>query len=117
MMVRTKELSLPKMKRLSDSRAFRALFSVKKKWSTPFFWVRVQEKEQSFPKLGLVLSKKKIPRAVDRNYLKRISREAFRHHQKDIPPWNYLFYFHQSCSREQGKKITTLLEEYFHRLA
>lgn len=38
-----------------------------------------------FPRLGLAFSKKKIPRAVDRNRVKRIVREQFRLTQTMLP--------------------------------
>lgn len=36
------------------------------------------------PRIGLILSKKNIPLAVQRNRFKRLLRESFRHHQKDL---------------------------------
>ena len=39
-----------------------------------------------FPRLGLAFSKKKIPRAVDRNRVKRVVREQFRLTQTTLPP-------------------------------
>ena len=41
------------------------------------FFVQNSEKNA---RLGIITSKKAIPRAVNRNLLKRIIREAFRHH-------------------------------------
>jgi len=40
--------------------------------------------EKSFARLGLVFSKKNVNRAVDRNRLKRISREQFRLHNEHL---------------------------------
>lgn len=36
------------------------------------------------PRLGLAVSKKNFKRAVDRNLIKRIIRESFRHHQASL---------------------------------
>lgn len=37
-------------------------------------------------RLGLAIAKKSVPRAVDRNRIKRIVREHFRQHQHELPP-------------------------------
>lgn len=44
--------------------------------------VYVRKNESGFARLGLVVSKKTIPKAVARNYAKRLIREAFR---RDFP--------------------------------
>lgn len=37
------------------------------------------------PRLGLVIAKKNVARAVDRNRVKRVLRESFRHNQGLLP--------------------------------
>lgn len=41
--------------------------------------------EVGHPRLGLVISKKNLRRAVDRNRLKRVARESVRHRQHHLP--------------------------------
>ena len=47
-------------------------------------------------RLGIVVGKKNLPRAVDRNTLKRIVREAFREHRSALPPCDIMIRLRQS---------------------
>lgn len=38
------------------------------------------------PRLGLIIAKRFLPRAVDRNHLKRLIRESFRAQRPELPP-------------------------------
>ena len=46
-------------------------------------------------RIGIVAGRKNLPRAVDRNALKRIVREAFRHQRSELPPRDMLFRLRQ----------------------
>ncbi|MFK7892154.1 MAG: ribonuclease P protein component [Granulosicoccus sp.] len=50
------------------------------------YWIILVHRSgtDSEPKLGLAIAKKRAKRAVDRNRLKRVAREAFRHHQSQL---------------------------------
>ncbi len=56
-----------------------------------------QKITQDFPRLGLVVSKKSLKRAVERNRFKRIAREAFR--QNTLPAWNFVLRFTEKNAR------------------
>jgi|SRR5690625_147790 len=46
------------------------------------------------PRLGLIIAKRHAPKAVSRNTIKRVLREAFRHRQGDLVPRDYVFRLH-----------------------
>ena len=48
------------------------------------------------PRLGLVVGKKNLPGAVDRNALKRIVREAFRERRSELPACDIMIRLRQS---------------------
>jgi ribonuclease P protein component len=48
------------------------------------------------PRLGIVVGKKHLPKAVDRNTLKRIVREAFRERRDDLPSWDIMIRLRRS---------------------
>jgi ribonuclease P protein component len=60
-------------------------FNAGRKRRIPGFMICVGANELGMPRLGLAISKKYTPNAVDRNTLKRISREVFRHQQHSLP--------------------------------
>lgn len=46
------------------------------------------------PRLGLIISKRFAPKAVTRNTIKRVIRDAFRHKQSRLAPRDYVFRLH-----------------------
>ncbi|OOR88161.1 ribonuclease P protein component [Moraxella caviae] len=69
-----------KSQRLLKPDEFRQVFDAPlKKVHGEHLLVFVQKNNTSHARLGLAITKKKLKRAVDRNYIKRITREAFRH--------------------------------------
>lgn len=59
------------------------------------------------PRLGMIIARRFAPRAVTRNTIKRILREAFRHRQNDLPAYDYVFRLHSppgNISLRQLKK-------------
>lgn len=63
--------------RTEFEQAFRA-----NRLTNKWFMVYVRKNESGFARLGLVVSKKTIPKAVARNFAKRLVREVFR---RDFP--------------------------------
>ena len=51
---------------------------------------------QGGPRLGVVVSARFLPRAVDRNLFKRIVREAFRARRADLPAGDVLMRLRQT---------------------
>lgn len=75
-----------KTKRLLSSNDYKVVFDhPTKKIHTEHFLLFVYKSDKHFARLGLAITKKKIKHAVDRNYIKRCTREAFRLAQHDLP--------------------------------
>lgn len=75
-----------KSKRLLKPAQFKQVFdhNIKKIHSAHFIlFVARNQIDQS--RLGLAITKKKVKNATDRNLIKRITRQMFRHHQHSIP--------------------------------
>jgi ribonuclease P protein component len=47
-------------------------------------------------RLGIVVGKKNLPGAADRNTVKRIVREAFRERRRELPSWDIMIRLRQS---------------------
>ena len=64
--------------RIRKSSDFKKIFEKGKKFSSEHYTIIFIPNSLGFPRLGIVLGKKKINRAVKRNRAKRIVREVFR---------------------------------------
>lgn len=76
-----------KNQRLLNSENFSTVFNdAPLKASHTHFLILARKNSQSQPRLGLVIAKKHVRRAADRNLIKRIARESFRLQQHKIAP-------------------------------
>ena len=64
-------------RRIRQQAEFKQVFCAKR-LTNKWFVVYVRKNESGFARLGIVASKKTIPKAVSRNYAKRLVREMFR---------------------------------------
>ena len=64
--------------RLTTRRDFDQVFSKADRSSDRFFTVLARANDLARPRLGMAISRKVAPLAVDRNRLRRLAREAFR---------------------------------------
>jgi ribonuclease P protein component len=72
-------------KRLLTARQFTAVFdSPTSKVPGKHILLLARENGLDHPRLGLVIGKKNVKLAVERNRLKRLLRESFRHHQQKL---------------------------------
>ena len=87
--------------RLKKKQDFTSVFegkNVVKTKSFIFFYSKSTDSHE--PKLGIVVSKKVMPRAVDRNKLKRLHREFFRTHKAALTSW-YVIALARNSLRDQ----------------
>lgn len=73
-----KALSFTRAQRLAGPHAFAAVFAYKCRVNGKLFQVYAKPNGVACARLGVVVSKRIIPRTVDRNYCKRLVREVFR---------------------------------------
>jgi len=86
--------SFPREARLLDAAGYGQVFKRNKRLSNRYWMVLVHNKNskstaESSPeaepsRLGLAIAKKRAKRAVDRNRIKRIARESFRHNRERL---------------------------------
>jgi ribonuclease P protein component len=58
--------------------------------------VHYMPNNRSFPRLGIVVGKKLVRRAHDRNYIKRVLREMFRLHGQSCAPMDMVIRVHKA---------------------
>ncbi|MDK1023427.1 MAG: ribonuclease P protein component [Gammaproteobacteria bacterium] len=71
--------------RLTKSAQYQAVFN-QRHYRIPMgsLLLLARQNQMDRPRIGLILSKRVIPLAVQRNRVKRLLRESFRRHQQDV---------------------------------
>lgn len=73
-----KNLCFGRELRLTQSKQYRKVFQEAKKVRLQSLLLQVIFNNLSHPRVGIAVAKSRVPRAVDRNQIKRIIRESFR---------------------------------------
>lgn len=68
------------------------------------------------PRLGLTVPKKVLRRAHDRNRIKRLIRESFRHHQHKLPPVNIVAMVRFGIEELSNQEISEILAHQWRRI-
>ena len=74
----------PKSNRLLSSKSYSHVFAQAERFGNRNWTMIVRPNNEDYPRLGLAIAKKQLQRAVWRNRVKRIAREAFRSHKKEL---------------------------------
>jgi ribonuclease P protein component len=71
------------------------------------------ENTVGYPRLGLAIAKKHLKLASQRNRLKRIIRESFRHHQSDFSNIDIVVLSRADVSRRDDSQLWATLERHW----
>ena len=100
--VTRQELSFPKRKRLVSDRQFKAALDRNLRFSDGLLTLYMAENDCGYPRLGVSVGKA-CGKAVVRNRLKRLLREAFRQNQGRIPAgFDYLLMVSRSFTKSNA---------------
>ncbi|UJS25195.1 ribonuclease P protein component [Thiothrix winogradskyi] len=75
----------PREVRLTRGVEFQRVFQHGKRLHANGLNARAAANNVGFPRLGMAIAKKALRRAHERNRIKRLVRESFRHHQTSLP--------------------------------
>ena len=79
------------------------------------FTVLYKENGGQPARLGLAISKKNCRLAVDRNRLKRVVRESFRHHRDDLDGFDVVVLNQPAAKLAGNKALFDSLEQHWQR--
>lgn len=77
--------------------------------SNKWFVVYPRRAETTEPRLGVIASKRIMPKAVSRNYAKRLIREIFRKNIPTLPALDFVIKIRRSISRDTANEAKSAL--------
>lgn len=100
--------------RLTAGAQFSRVFSGAERSSDRYFTVLARLNELSLARLGLAISRKVAPRAIDRNRLRRLARESFRH--LPLAPLDFVVMARREALAAENSALRASLDRHFERL-
>ncbi|OGV50801.1 MAG: ribonuclease P protein component [Legionellales bacterium RIFCSPHIGHO2_12_FULL_42_9] len=104
-----------KIRRLRNKEDYESVFKRGNKTSTSEFVVLHQRTTLKTARLGFAISKKAIPKAHQRNRIKRLLRESFR--KQTLPPVDVVFLAKQGIDLKGNKVLFEKLSVIWDKLA
>lgn len=111
------QFAFPNASRLSSSDDFLKIFSARRiRIHGIGFTILAHPGLEKIAKLGIALSKKKLPKAVQRNHVRRLVRESFRLHQVALSGFEVIVQVHRWDAVINHKDFFERLEFCWHKL-
>ncbi len=101
--------------RLLTPAQFSPVFKNNFRSADKFWTVLFKKNESDQPRLGMAVAKKKIKRAVDRNRVKRITRESFRT-QTNLPGVDVVVLPSANCQSAGNSELRASLDKHWARI-
>jgi ribonuclease P protein component len=101
--------------RLTASRDYEKVFGKSERSSDRFFTVLARANDVAQPRLGLAISRRVAPLAVDRNRLRRLAREAFR--LGELAALDFVVMASKDALSAGKPELRSSLDRHFERLS
>jgi ribonuclease P protein component len=109
-------LTLPARLRLRRKREFDAAYARGRRMSDGLFTVTLISNDTGAPRLGTAVAVRTAGNAVARNRLRRIIRESFRLHQRELPPLDLVVSVRTAAVAANAKTLHASLAALWKRV-
>ena len=111
------DFAFAKPLRLLNAAQYRAVFdSAPVRAAQPQFLILARPNELDHPRLGLVIAKKHVRNATDRNRIKRIARETFRLRQHELFPLDAIVLARGGAGELDNTALTKIFRKLWRKL-
>ena len=107
--------SFTRQQKLVDAAQYRRVFESNDRVGDRFWTILYRENQADFARLGMAVAKKRVRRAVDRNRLKRLVRESFRH--EDLPSVDIVVMPRDTTAKASSRDLRNSLNKQWSRIA
>lgn len=109
--------AFPKALRLLKGSDFKRIKGTRLKASSQHLLLLAKPSDCANPRLGLAVAKRHVKHAVDRNRIKRVARESFRHHINELPNIDIMLLVRSGVTQLNNEELTLCLEKFWKQLA
>lgn len=109
--------TFPREARLTEARDFGLVFRRARRSTDPAFSILARSNSVGRSRLGLAISRKCARRNVDRNRIKRLIRESFRHRRQQLPALDYVVMCRPAVLTQSNAELFHALDLHWSRLS
>lgn len=112
----TKKFGFSKSKRLKKPADFRAVFNQPIRSRSSYFTVLARPNDGEVARLGVMVAKRWVKRAVQRNNIRRVVRESFRIHQQQLIGLDIIVMVRVNPGEQPNTKLDRCIQQQWQEL-
>jgi ribonuclease P protein component len=110
------KFTFPRELRLLTPFDFNHVFQESVRAGSPFLTLVARKNNYNHIRLGFAIAKKQVKRAHERNRIKRLTKEYFRHHQHQLPNIDFILMAKQPVIDLDNQQIVETLNKLCQRI-
>ncbi len=103
--------NFPRKSRLVTEAQFKKVYKAQQKIFSKIFTVRCCYNNANYPRMGIIVPKRNVKTAVNRNWFKRMAREVFRLKQNQFTSIDFVIVVNRDVEVSCRKEMALLLEK------